>query len=101
MHFDGKNVIGVLFLPWILMGNKPLVTKLSTLYFYDTVKIVHLKIDKCLLEGFLKTVLTSHVLTVINTFWRQLLSFLSSDGLTACQGISEKESLTWGTLEAN
>lgn len=41
MHFDGKNVIDVLFLPSILMGNKPLVTKLTIVYFYDTVKIVH------------------------------------------------------------
>lgn len=46
MHFDGKNVTDVLFLSWILMGNKLLVTKVTTVYYYDTVKIVHLKIDK-------------------------------------------------------
>ena len=44
MHFDGKNVTDVLFLSWILMGNKLLVTKVTTVYYYDTVKIVHLKI---------------------------------------------------------
>ena len=28
------------------MGNKLLVTKVTTVYYYDTVKILHLKIDK-------------------------------------------------------
>lgn len=51
MHFDGKDVIGVLFLSWILMGSKPLVTKTD----YSTVlwhKNVQLKIDKCFLVCF-------------------------------------------------
>lgn len=46
MHFDENNVIDVLFFQFISMGNEPLMTKLTTVYFYDTVKIVHLKIEK-------------------------------------------------------
>lgn len=47
---------------------------------------------------FFKTVLISHILTLINIFRRQL-HFVNSDDLVMCHGISENSSLTWETLE--
>ena len=100
MHFDGKNVTDVLFLSWILMGNKLLVTKVTTVYYYDTVKIVHLKIDKYFFVCFLKVCSSHMYYTLINISGRQL-HFLRSDDLVMYHGISENSSLTWETLEAD
>ena len=100
MHFDGKNITDVLLLPWILMGNKPLVTKLTTVYFYDTVKIVHLKIDKYFFVHFSKLCSFHIYYILINTSGRQL-HFVSSDDLVMCYGVSENSNFTWETLEAD
>lgn len=75
------------------------MTKLTTVYFYGTVKIVHLKTDKWFFVVFLNYADFTHL--EVHTEGKFLLHFLSSDDLETCHGISEDRSLTWETLKAN